>query len=192
MYFYNVMKKEVLAYGSIDSYSSAEFITAMEAASSDDVTVRVNTEGGSPEYGWGMIAKFAEHTGGKLIKGDGQAHSMGAFLFCYADKGSRECLDVCEFLIHRAAYADWYENSDMFDDAMKGNLERVNASLQKAFTNTVDVKLFEEIANEQIEGIKVADIFKLDSRLEIFLTAKQAKKIGLVDKVISITPEKRS
>lgn len=185
------MKKEVLIYGSINEYSSALYITAMEAAADDDISVRVNTTGGSPEYGWGMIAKFSEHKGAKLVKADGQAHSMGSFFMCYADKGSREALDVCEFLIHRAAYSPWFEDS-MMDDVMWGNLDRINASLKKAFTNTVDVKAFEEIANEQIPGVTIDDIFSNEDRKEIFLTAKQAKKIGLIDRIIPITPAKRT
>lgn len=179
------MPKEILLYGSIESYSSTAFIQQMEENADQDITIRVNSPGGVPEYGWGMIAKFSEHKGSKKIKVDSQAHSMAAFFLCYASDA--EALDVSEFLIHRAAYPSWIEsNPDYFDEATRGNLERINTSLRKAFENKVDV-----VAFEALTSMKVKDIFSSDQRLEVFLTAAQAKKIGLIDRVVKITPEKK-
>jgi ATP-dependent protease ClpP protease subunit len=180
------MSKEILIYGSLNSYSSSEFIKSVDEGTDSDIVVRINSEGGSPEYGWGMVAKFQEHKGNKLIKVDGQAHSMCMFFLCYATKV--EALDVAEFVVHRAAYASWYENSpEYFTEAIRGNLERVNSSLRKALEAKIDVKKFEEL-----KGVKMKDIFSMDSRIDVFLTAAEAKKIGLIDTIVKITPEKRS
>jgi ATP-dependent Clp protease, protease subunit len=178
------MAKEILLYTSIHEWSSADFIKAVdEVGKSEDIVVRVNTNGGSPEYGFGMIAKLQEHEGDITIKVDGKAYSMGLFMLAYADKV--EALDVSEFMIHRASYPEWFETSSYFTDDKKANLKRINASLRKAVENKIDVELFEKVA-----GITMDDLFAETSRTDIFLTAQQAKRIGLIDKINKITPQK--
>lgn len=178
--------KEILLYDSIFSYTSQVFVTALEEAKDQEISVRVNCDGGEPECGWGMIAKFSEHVGKKKVKVDGKAYSMAAFFLCYADDA--ECLDVTEFLIHRAAYSPWFEKDpNYFTDSLRANLERINKSLRAAFEAKVDVAKF-----EALKGVKVKDVFSMDSRIDVFLSAAEAKKIGLVSKVTKITPEKRA
>lgn len=181
------MAKEILLYGTIYADSATRFIESVnEIGAEDDLTVRVNSEGGDPQYGWGMIAKFKEHTGAKKVKIDGKAYSMGAFYPCYADEV--ECLDVSEFMLHRAAYPEWVEkNTEIFTPEIKANLERVNTSLRKALEAKVNVEVFEEVT-----GKKVKDVFSMDQRIDVFFDAKTAKKIGLVDRVIKLTPAKRA
>lgn len=179
------MPKEVLLYGYIDSYSSAETVRELIAAGDEDVQLRVNTPGGSPEYTWGVVSKFASLAGAKKISVDGQAHSAGCYACCYAD--DVEAVDTAEFLIHRASYGEWYEKSDYFDDATKGNLIRVNASLEKALRGKIDVAAF-----EALKGVKLKDIFSMDTRLDVYLTAKEAKQVGLINRVVTITPKKKA
>lgn len=180
------MLSEILIYGSVESWSSADFIRQMNEVNIDnDLVVRVNTNGGNPEYGFGMAAKFREHKGNKLVKVDGKAFSFGMFFLAYADEV--EGLDVSEYLIHRAAYPEWYEKSELFTAEMKGNLERVNNSLKAAIEAKIDVKKFEEL-----KGVKMKDIFSMDSRLDVFLSAKEAKSIGLIDRIVKLTPSKKA
>lgn len=182
------MAKEVLLYGSIDSYSSSEFIREFAEAEegNEPITVRVNTPGGSPEYGFGMVSKFAEYTGEKKVKVDGKAHSMGLFYCVYAPKENVEALDVSEFLLHRAGYPSYWENdASFFTEQVRANLERINKSLRTAFENRVDVPLF-----EQLTGYKIKDVFSMDSRIDVFFDAKVAKKVGLISKINPITPQK--
>lgn len=177
------MAKEVLIYGGINSSTAANFINEVEAVGDEDLTVRINTPGGNPEAGFGMIAKLQERKGKTTVKIDGSAYSMGLFMACYFEA---EALDTSEFLFHRAAYPDWYEK-DYMSDAERDNLVRINGSFEKAFTNSIDVKAFEEL-----KGVKVKDVFSMDSRLDVFLSAKEAKKIGLISKINKITPAKRT
>jgi ATP-dependent protease ClpP protease subunit len=175
------MSKQILLYGHIDSYNACEFNeTLQELETTDEVVLRINTTGGSPEYGWGIISMFKDLPNAKKVKVDGQAHSMGAFILCYVNEA--EALDVSEFLIHRASYGSYFETSEMFDDSLRGNLERINASLEKAFRAKVDVEAFEEM-----KGVKVKDVFSMESRIDVFLSAKEAKKIGLISKIIPLT-----
>ncbi len=179
------MAKEILLYDSIDSYSAERFITAMEEARDSDISMRVSCNGGNPEEGWGMIAKWAEHPKAKSIKVDGKAYSMGTFFLCYTDEVS--CLDVTEFLIHRAAYSKYYEQSDYMTDEVWANLDRINNSLRAALEAKIDVDKF-----EKLKKVTLDEVFSNDSRIDVYLSAKEAKAIGLVNKVVKITPEKRA
>lgn len=177
---------ELLVYGAINSFSSAAFIESFSGIDPEsELTVRVNTDGGSPEYMWGMAAKFSEHPGKKRVKLDGKAHSGGLFFPLYADEV--EALDVTESLLHRAAYPDWFEKSEYFTEPLRQNLERINTSLRKAFEAKVDVKVFEEM-----KGVKVKDIFSMDDRIDVFLSAKELKKLGIVNKIVQLTPKRRT
>ena len=70
--------KEILLYGQIYSSTAEAFINACNEVGEEGVSVRINGDGGSPEYGWGMIDKYSEIKSKKLIKVDGKAHSMYA------------------------------------------------------------------------------------------------------------------
>lgn len=183
------MPKEILIYGSIHQFSAADFINSInELESSDDLAVRVNTGGGSPEYGFGMVAKIGEFEGNKSIKIDGKAFSWGAFSCLYVPAENIEALDVSEFMFHRAAYPSWFEkDAEFFTDEIKSNLLRMNKNLEKAMRNRIDVSKFEEIT-----GTKIKDLFSMESRIDVFITAQDAKKIGLISKINKITPTKKA
>lgn len=182
------MPKEVLLYKRIESESAIEFIEEMnELDKQEEITGRVNGPGGNPEYGFGMIAKWSEHTGPKKLKIDGMAYSMHMMFALYA--ADVECLDVTELLAHRAAYPEWFENSDYFTEPLRENLVRINASLEKAFRAKIDVEAFENLKQVKEKGITVKSLFSMEGRQDVFLSAKDAKKIGLVNKITAITPK---
>lgn len=161
-------------------------MTAMEENREEDIDLRINTDGGSPESGWAIIAKLSEHKGKKNMKVDGKAYSMGLFLLCYADYS--EGLDVSQFLLHRAAYPKWFENDkELMTDAMWENLNNVNKHLRAGLEAKIDVKKLEEM-----KGVKIKDIFSNESRIDVMLSAKEAKQIGLIDKINPITPKKKA
>lgn len=174
---------EVLMYGDIHSYSSAEFINQIESNTDSDLIIRVNSDGGSPEYGWGMVAKYREFQGTKMVKIDGKAMSTAAFFLLYADETT--ALDVSQIMFHRAAFPEWYER-DYMTEANKGYLTSINKELEKALRAKVDVEEF-----EKLKGVSIKDIFSMDSRIDVFLTAQEAKKIGLISKIVKITPDRK-
>jgi len=175
---------EVLLYGGIDSESSANFINSINQVD-DNLLVRVNTGGGEPMYAWGMAAKFSEFEKTKKVQVDGKAFSAGFYFCLYADEVN--ALDVSQFMIHRAAFPSWYEESSYFAESEKTQLENVNAKLKEAFVNKVDVAKFEKIAK-----VTVDEVFSFDTRIDVFLTAKEAKQIGLVDNILTITPKMKA
>lgn len=179
--------KDILIYGSINEETSAEFIEEINEALNEDpateIVVRINSNGGSPEYTWGMIAKFNELTGVKKVKNDGKSYSMGLFFNCYVENAS--ALDVSNFLLHRAAYPQWIEQEpEYFNQAMRENLAAINKSLRAAFEAKVDVAKF-----EKLKGVTLDEVFSMDSRIDVNLTAAEAKKIGLINEIVVITPQ---
>lgn len=179
------MAKEILFYNDFNSASAERFINALEDNAGNEIVVRLNSDGGSPEDAFGTIAKLSEHKGAKKLKVDGKAYSMAAFLISYFDKV--ECLDVTEFLIHRAAYASWFENdANYMTPAMWENLDRINASLRKSLEAKIDVAKF-----EALKGVTLDEVFDNKTRVDVFLDASEAKEIGLVDEIKTITPEKK-
>lgn len=178
--------KEILLYSGVYSYTASQFINELEANKGSDITIRVNTPGGDVYAAYGMIAKFQEHVGKKKIKVDGVAASAGAFLTCYAD--DVESLDVSEFLFHRAAYPSYIESDERyFTPEKRASLQRINEALRSAMESKVTSDKWKEVT-----GISLDDIFSLDQRIDVLVTAEQAKSLGLVSRINKITPEKRA
>jgi len=180
------MAKEVLLYGDIYSERARQFITALTDAEGEDLSIRINSNGGDVEYGWGMVAKFAEFKGKKSVKVDGMAASMAAYFTLYAD--SVEALDVSNFLFHRAAYPTWYESDErMFTDARKKELNDINAKLRAAIESKVTSQEWFNVT-----GVSLDAMFSLNERVDVTLTAEQAKSLGLVGSINVITPTKKA
>lgn len=180
------MPKEITIYGGINTYIAELFIQQLKEAEGEDITVFMDTPGGDPQAAFGMLARFQAFEGRKSIEVHGRALSAGAFFLCYADNVT--ALDVSEITIHRAAYPNWLEaDKELFDDAAKKSLGIVNESLKKALKAKVNTNLFKEISGKSIN-----DVFSMDSRIDVTLTAKEAKRIGLIDRIEPLTLQKRA
>lgn len=179
------MAKELLLYGGVNTDSATVLVTQLEESKDEDVVLRINSQGGSPEDMFSMIAKFKEHPKNKKIKIDGMAYSAGLFFCNYAE--NVECLDVSKGLLHRAAYAEWFEKSEYMTASMWENLDSINKNLRAGFEAKIDVEKYNALGKPSLD-----DVFSNSQRVDVFLTAKEMKKIGLVDKIIAITPEKKA
>ena len=62
------MNNEVLIYGGINVYSAEAFINSVNNVEGDSLVVRMDTNGGDPQSTFGMVAKFNEFEGDKLLK----------------------------------------------------------------------------------------------------------------------------
>jgi ATP-dependent protease ClpP protease subunit len=178
--------KEILLYGPIWSSVAKDFIRDVDSASGD-ITIRVNSPGGEVTYGWGIVSKFSEYKKGKKrIIVDGSADSMALAFLLYADKGEVEAVDVATFVLHRAAYYSVEFEKNYLSDADREHLKSVNDSLRKAIENKIDVEKF-----EKLKGVTLDEVFSMENRIDINISAKEAKQIGLIDKIITITPQKK-
>lgn len=170
--------KEILLYTPIWSFVAETIINQMEEAKGMDITMRMNTPGGGVLNGYGVLAKMKEvqAEGRKVnIKIDGAAMSMGAQFLLYGDKVT--ALDVSQIMIHRA---------DMLveTDEDKAYLKRINNDLQSKMLKRVDSQKLKEL-----KGYSVEEMFASEKRVDIYLTAKEAKQIGLVDEIVKLDPK---
>ncbi len=179
------MPKEILLYGGVNEFSATQFVKELDAAKDEDVVIRVNSQGGSPEDMFSMIGKLKEHTKSVLIKVDGAAYSAGLFFLNYTD--TSEALDVSRGVLHRAAYPTWFEQSDLMTEARWEQLNSLNKDLRKGFENKIDIEKYNALGKPSLD-----EVFSNDSRIDVNLTAKEMKKIGLISKIVAITPEKRA
>lgn len=166
------MPKEIYLYSPVYDFVAQDLISAMNE-NTEELTMRVNSPGGSVFANYGICAKMQEH-GNVNIKVDGAAMSSAANLLPYAK--SVECLDVSTFLLHRA---DMYVESE----SDKAFLARINKDLRAKLLARVDAVVFKEVT-----GFSIDEMFDSEKRIDIMLDAKQAKKIGLVQKINKLTP----
>lgn len=165
---------ELLLYTSIYEYSAETIINSLNETKDDDsVDLRVNSVGGSVFSGWGIAAKISE-VGNVNMKIDGLAASMAAALIPFAK--SVEALDVSRIMIHRA---DMWNPSE--ED--KKQLDSINKDLRAKLTKKID-----EAKLKELKGVSFKDIFDAEERIDVWLTAKEAKAIGLIDKVVKLSP----
>lgn len=172
------MAKELYLYSPIYDFVAENLISLMEENKSQDIVIRSCTPGGSVFAGWGIVAKMGEHEGNVTVKVDGMASSMGLFMLLFAD--NVEALDVSKFTLHRAdGYVSNPDDQDFLDN--------INKDLKAKFSSKID--------NEKLKNLKsntnkygIEDIFNPEKRIELNLSAKDAKEIGLISKINKVTP----
>lgn len=163
------MARELYLYSGIYSFTAQMLIAEMEKSADEDIVIRVNSPGGDVFSGWGIASKIQEHKGNVTIKVDGMAASMAAVMLPFAD--FVEVLDVTKIMIHKAI-------GSVENDAEKLLLAQVNESLKKKLKGKIDAAKLKEL-----KGVSIDTLFAEGERMDLWLTAQEAKQIGLVDKV---------
>lgn len=166
------MEKELYIYSPIWSYTAEKLMADMEENKDNDIVIRSNTPGGSVAAGWGMIAKMKEHKGGLTIKVDGVVASMGAIMLPFAKKVI--ALDVSRIMLHKADMLVESEQDKNF-------LASINKELKQKLSAKIDNEKLKEL-----KGIGIDELFADGERIDMWLTAKEAKAIGLVDSIVKL------
>lgn len=166
------MAKEILLYSGIYDFTAEDIIGKLNENMSEAVDLRTNCPGGSVFAGWGIAAKIKEH-GNVNLKVDGLAASMGA-VFCLYSK-SVECLSVSRFMLHRADMRVESPDQQAF-------LDSINKDLKTQMMKKLDAEAF-----LQVSGMSIDAMFEGEQK-DVWLTAKQAKKIKLVDSIKKLEP----
>ena len=133
-----------------------------------DIQLYINSPGGS------VTAGFAIYDTMKYVKCDisticiGLAASMGAFLFAFGTKGKRYALSNSEIMIHQPSGGSKGQATDLkiMADYIMNNKRKLNTILSENTGKSI----------EEIER---------DTDRDNFMNAEEAKKYGLIDKVIS-------
>ena len=170
-------KRNLVLAVPIFEYTAERFIEKVDEIPDDeDLNIWLNSPGGSVFAGWSIIGRLKLRSGQCNITVLGHAASM-AFLFtAYGDEV--EALDVTKFMVHRAS---GYVRND--DD--KKLLDEINADLLAKLKKRINNKKLKELT-----GTTLDKLWKSDERKDLWLSAKDAKEIGLVDKIIRLEPEK--
>jgi len=138
----------------------------------EDITLYQNTPGGSVFAGWALAGVMKEHSGNVTIKAFGDSSSMGFYNLLYAD--NVEALNVTKFTIHRADA--WTDTEDE-----KKKLASINNDLRATMEKKIDEAKFTKIT-----GITFNDIFDAEQRIDVTVSAKDLKKLGIVNKIIQL------
>lgn len=168
------MSKELYLYTGIYDFTAQDLISQIEAYMGEEINLRVTSPGGSVFAANGIAAKISEH-GNVNIKVDGCAMSSAANILPYGK--NVECLDVSKFTLHRAEIEVTCTEDQIFIDA-------INKDLKAKLLLKVDPLKFKKVT-----GYTIDDMFNPAQRINIQLSAEQAKAIGLVDKINPLSPK---
>ena len=141
----------------------------LEAESSDkDISIYINSPGGSVTAGLGILDTM------NYIKPDvaticmGQASSMGAVLLSGGKKGKRSALPNSRVMVHQP----WA--------GMQGTASDIQIHAQELLA--MKERLNKILADQTGQTIKkITD----DTDRDFFMTAEEAKKYGLIDRVLN-------
>ena len=153
----------------------------------DNTTVRMYCPGGEVEAAWGIAAKMQEMRAKGCTftaKVDGMAASMAGELLAYFD--NTEALSVSNIMIHKASLGLDPETGEEIvpTPTQKEQLDKINKDLKSALSAVVD-----NIVLKAIKGYDLNDLFAPDKpRVDCWLTAKEAQKIGLIKTVVALNP----
>lgn len=169
--------KELFLYDGFYSFTIENLISQMKDVGDDsDITIRINSGGGSVFAGWGLIGEMQKRKGKTTIAVDGNASSMGFITTLFAD--SVKILSTTKFGVHRAEmYVETEEEKKMLNEQ--------NASIRSAFESRLNESEFTRITGKTFE-----QIFTETPRPTVWLSAEDAVAIGLVksEDVLVLTP----
>lgn len=167
-----LLKDRIILLGTPVTDEIANLIIAqllfLQAEDADkDISLYINSPGGS------ITAGMAIHDTMQLVKPDvqticvGMAASMGAFLLAAGTKGKRLALPNSEVMIHQPMGGAQGQASDIEISAKRilRTRDRIN-------------RLMSEFTGQPLEKIEQ------DSDRDYFMSAKEAKEYGLIDKII--------
>ncbi len=170
------INKPLLLFAPIYDSVAIDLIDKMnEIPEDEDIEIWVNSPGGRVFAGWTIIGAMQKRTGKCKMSIMGHAASMAVFFALFADEA--EALEVTQFMIHRAdGYVDTPEDQAFLD--------KINKDLRKQMESRLNMDVF-----EQVTGKTMDQIFDPKQRIDVWIDAKQAKKIGLIGKIKKLSPQ---
>ena len=139
----------------------------LDSLNHDDISIYINSPGGSITSGMAIFdtMNFVESDVSTICLG--MAASMGAFLLSCGKKGKRYILPHAEVMIHQPL------------GGAEGQATEIKIAAERILKlKEILNKILAEITNQPLE--KIAN----DTERDHFLTAEEALKYGIVDKII--------
>lgn len=157
--------------GPIDGECARETITALEyldRTGSDDITVTINSPGGSVSDGLAILDAMRRCRCGIVTVATGMAASMGAFLAaCGGTPGKRYVTPHCEIMIHQPL----------------GGIQGQATEIELAAQHILKVKRMLNAELARASGRTVEEIAR-DTDRDNFMDAEEAVAYGLADAVL--------
>lgn len=141
-----------------------DVVQALQQANNDDIEVHINCYGGSVYDGYEIYTALREYPGNVLIKIVGLAASAASFIAM-----ARECVmsPLAEMMIHNASTSASGPHQAM--DSTSQMLQVTDSTIAKAYT---------------IKSGKSEEEMRALMEKETWLTADQAKELGLIDGIM--------
>jgi len=171
--FDKLLDERIIFLGEIDDYSS-ELVKAnllyLDSISNDDISIYINSVGGSVYSGLGLLDVMDYVNSDIVTVNTGLAASMAAVVLCSGTKGKRKSLKRSRTMIHQpmGGMFGWSQASDIEIEAKEMN------HLKK--------ELYEIISEKT--GQKYDKVYK-DGDRDYWMGAQDAKKYGIIDKIIN-------
>jgi len=172
--------KEILIYGEIvsedvsewwpDAVSPKQIYDALQEAGGEDVLLRFNSPGGSASAGVAICNLLKDYTGDSIGRVDGIAASAASVVLMGCN--TAEMASNSALMIHAASYF------------LYGQLNANDLRQYATQLDNFDQRLAGTYAKKS--GDKTADDFLEMMAVDTYLTADEAKELGLID---SITDE---
>lgn len=159
----------------IDSYSARAASNEIEAIEDgNDLYFTLKTYGGTVWDGWEIATALQKFKGKTTIDIPGVSASMGIAVIAFADKNIAS--DKAKFMIHAPAGGD------------PKVISEIKKELYDVLSARIDEAKFKEITGKTLKQVIIpAD----GERLDIWLNAKEAKAIGLIDEIYKLDPKQR-
>jgi len=175
--------REILFYSFVFNFTVERFITQLTfiANEGDGAFLKVNSQGGDVDSGWGMVAAWRAFQGVKKILVHGAAHSMMAVILLFTEDTT--AIEQSKFVLHRSS--NFFEREN---ETARRLVDETNRDIRKAFEDRLDISEFERIGKDQNGESFTIDRF-FDSSLpavDVVLNSLQAKTIRLIKNVVSL------
>lgn len=169
------MKKIRVNLSYIDNWSVPDAINQIEQEAEQDLEIKMFSYGGSVLSGFELGKTIQDRSKTTNVDVAGMAASMGAVLLTFFDKVIAS--NTSQFLIHPvAAY-----NTKLKKNSGQNIFDTLSAKL--------NLDVFEEIAGKPLNEVIFGD--RTDEN-DIWLTAEEAQRIGLVHEIYQIAPDSKN
>lgn len=161
----------IILSGEIDDYLG-EIIKVnllyLESVSDDDISIYINSGGGSVYAGLGLIDTMEFIKPDVVTVNTGLAASMAATILCSGTKGKRKALKRSRTMIHQPlSYTGFAQASDIEIDAKH--------------INSIKTELYEIISDKTGQAY---DKVQKDGDRDYWMSAKDAKRYGMIDLIL--------
>lgn len=167
-----IKRREIFLWGEINDESAESVVKKIlyfDSVNNDDITIYVNSPGGVISSGLAIYDAMMYAKSAISTVCMGQAASFGAVVLCAGAKGKRLVWENARVLIHQPLIS-----GNMFGPAS-------DIQIQAEEMLRIRDKLNEILAKHT--GQTVAKIVE-DTDRDFFMSAEEAKKYGIVDKIV--------